>query len=47
MIACLKKEYKKNRLSQMCDVEVMSVMRDSGWDMQLDAQLVKACSEEV
>ncbi|XP_076374077.1 Golgi apparatus protein 1 [Tachypleus tridentatus] len=47
VIACLKKQYRKTRLSATCEAEILSVMREVAQDYQLDPVLVQACSVEI
>lgn len=47
MIACLKKQYTKSRLSQSCETEVLAIIRESAANYELDPVLVKECGDEI
>lgn len=47
MIACLKNQYTKSRLSQSCETEVLAIIRESAANYKLDPVLVKECGNEI
>lgn len=47
VIACLKKQYVLNKLSQNCEIEVVNVIREVAQNVELDPILYKSCQQEI
>lgn len=47
VIACLKKQYVLNKLSQSCEIEIVNVIREVAQNVELDPILFKACQTEI
>jgi Golgi apparatus protein 1 len=47
VIACLKRQYVLNKLSQSCEIEVVNVIREVAQNVELDPILYKSCQKEI
>ena len=47
VIACLKKQYVLNKLSQSCEIEVVNVIREVAQNVELDPILYKSCQHII
>ncbi|CAG2104936.1 unnamed protein product [Medioppia subpectinata] len=47
VIACLKKQYVLNKLSQTCEIEVVNIIREVSLNVELDPILYKSCQHEI
>lgn len=47
IIACLKKQYLLNTLSQVCEAEIVNIIREVSANVELDPILFKSCHKEI
>lgn len=47
VIACLKKQYLHNTLSQTCEIEIINIIREVSMNIELDPALFRSCQKEI